>query len=521
MKADSLKHVGKHHTVRLILGDQLNSMHSWFSSVDDDVLYVLMEMRQETDYAVHHIQKVVGFFQAMRAFAEYLDDRDFNVLYLKLDAERNTQKLPDNLKWILEETAATSFEYQLPDEYRLDEQLKEFCSDLAIESAVVDTEHFLTTREEVGQFFDGKKDWVMEYFYRDMRKRHDWLMDGKKPAGGQWNYDKENRKKLPKDHKPVRHRLFRKDVQDLVKMIEQAGVKTMGSIDAEHFVWPADRQDALHVLNHFIEQLLPNFGRYEDAMSTDDQAVYHSRLSFALNVKMIHPKEVIEKAIEHWRSNQNTITLAQIEGFVRQIAGWREFMRGIYWAKMPGFALGNHLRHQAELPEWYWTGDTKMNCLKHVIGQSLEQAWAHHIQRLMVAGNFALLAGVHPDAVDAWYLGVYIDAIEWVEITNTRGMSQYADGGLVGTKPYVSSANYIKKMSNYCDSCYYSHTQKTGDKACPFNSLYWHFYNRHRERLSNNPRIGMMYRVLDKMKSTERDAVLEQADKYLDKINEL
>jgi deoxyribodipyrimidine photolyase-related protein len=256
-------------------------------------------------------------------------------------------------------------------------------------------------------------------------------------------------------------------------------------------------------------------------MTVNQWSVYHSRISFSLNVKLLHPLEVIQVAINAWEKNPNEIAFHQLEGFVRQILGWREYMRGVYWAQMPEYGNVNYFDHQNELPQMYWTGKTKMNCMKHAIGQSLNYAYAHHIQRLMVTGNFALLAGVHPNEVDKWYLGIYIDAIEWVEITNTRGMSQFADGGLLATKPYVSSAAYIDKMSDYCKGCYYDKKKKTGDRACPFNSLYWNFFDKHRHLLQKNPRIGMMYSVWDKMDPKTRSEILQQAQLYLNQIHEI
>jgi deoxyribodipyrimidine photolyase-related protein len=256
-------------------------------------------------------------------------------------------------------------------------------------------------------------------------------------------------------------------------------------------------------------------------MAVEYWSIYHSRLSFAMNSKLLSPLEVVEKAVKKWKDNQEQISISQIEGFVRQIIGWREYMRGIYWMKMPEFGTMNFFENERKLPEWYWTGKTKMNCLKHSISQSLDNAYAHHIQRLMITGNFALIAGISPDEVDAWYLGIYIDAIEWVEITNTRGMSQFADGGIVGTKPYAASANYINKMSNYCSDCFYDKKEKVGEKACPFNSLYWHFHVRNRDKLEKNPRIGMVYRMLDKMSDGDRSRMLEQAEINLERINEL
>lgn len=235
---------------------------------------------------------------------------------------------------------------------------------------------------------------------------------------------------------------------------------------------------------------------------------------------MIGPREVVESAIEYYR-NKDEISIAAVEGFIRQIVGWREFMRGVYWAKMPAYAKENWLNNDRPLPAFYWSGKTKMSCLKHAIDQSLQKAYAHHIQRLMVTGNFALLAGVHPDAVDEWYLGIYIDAVEWVEITNTRGMSQFADGGVVASKPYVSSANYINKMSNYCKSCFYNFKEKTKNDPCPFNALYWNFLIRHEERFAPNHRMKMMYSMVHRMTSTEKKSIIRQAEIYLSDIDNL
>lgn len=506
-------------TLRLILGDQLNSKHSWFSEVDPSITYLMMEMRQETDYVMHHIQKIVGFFLSMRTFSEELIEAGHQVLYFTLDHPENQQNLSDQIQWLVQKERFYRFEYQLPDEYRLDELLNELCEKLTIPSVAVDSEHFMTSREFLKDFFKGKKTFLMESFYREMRKKYHILMDGSQPITGQWNYDQENRQAL-KDRKLLKKALIhRKDVSSIVEMLEKSGVKTLGTIDPENFPWPTSRQESLEVLEYFCKNLLECFGAYQDALTTWDPYLFHSRLSFSLNTKMISPLEVVQTVEQYWYQHQDRISIAQVEGFIRQILGWREYMRGIYWAKMPDFAELNFFGHERKLPDWFWTGKTKMNCLSQSIGQSLELAYAHHIQRLMVTGNFALLAGIHPDEVDRWYLGIYIDAIEWVEITNTRGMSQFADGGIVGTKPYVSSANYIKKQGNYCDTCAYDSGKKTGSGSCPFNSLYWHFYARNRENLEKNPRIGMMYRTWDKMGNKQE--VLNQAEFYLKNLDSL
>lgn len=506
-------------TLRLILGDQLNSRHSWFKKVDPNITYLMMEARQETGYVTHHIQKIVGFFAAMRSFTMELRTAGHEVLYYQLDDPKNLQDFSKQILSLVEKENFQAFEYQYPDEYRLDLQLKQLGETLPVEAKAVDSEHFLTSREFLKEFFKGKKMYLMESFYREMRKKYGILMEGNQPITGQWNYDQENRQPL-KDKKLLRKpKIHPKNVSEIVKRLENSRVKTIGKIDPENFIWPTTREESLEVLEYFCQNLLPNFGTYQDALTTWDPYLFHSRLSFSLNTKLISPLEVVQKVEAYWKNNKEEVTIAQAEGFIRQIIGWREYMRGIYWAKMPDFAQLNFFDHERKLPDWFWTGKTKMNCLHQAISQSLDLAYAHHIQRLMVTGNFALLAGIDPDEVDQWYLGIYIDAIEWVEITNTRGMSQFADGGIVGTKPYVSSAHYIKKQGNYCDHCAYDHKEKLGAKACPFNSLYWHFYARNREKLEKNPRIGMMYRTWDKMGNKQE--ILDQAEFYLKNIENL
>lgn len=509
-------------TLRLVLGDQLNSEHSWYQTVDTNTTYVLMEIRSETDYALHHIQKVLGFFAAMRAFAQHLQTLGHQVIYIKLNEAENLQSFDKNCGALIAQHAITHFEYQLPDEYRLDELLKTFTGQLKITHAVYDTEHFYSERHELKDLFAGKKLLLMETFYRHMRKKHRVLIEGdNQPFHGQWNFDADNRQKLPKAHQPIAPLLFDNDLSTIENELKKTEIKTIGTVDSKHFLWPINRQQSLLLLDFFCTNCLSLFGTFQDAMVPHQWSLYHSRLSFAMNTKLISPKEVVDKAIAAYEQNTDGIAYHQLEGFVRQIIGWREYMRGIYWLKMPDYASLNFFEHTAELPQWYWTGNTKMNCMKDAIRQSLDYAYAHHIQRLMVTGNFALLAGVHPDAVDAWYLGIYIDAIEWVELPNTRGMSQFADGGIVGTKPYVSSATYINKMSGYCNGCYYDKAKKTGEKACPFNSLYWNFYDQHESKLAKNPRIGMMYNVWHRMAPNDKAALLEQAEYYLTHINEL
>jgi deoxyribodipyrimidine photolyase-related protein len=508
-------------TLRLILGDQLNYNHSWFKQKNNHVTYFIIELKQESEYVTHHIQKIIVFFSSMFNFVHYLKKNGHNVIYIKINDSENKATLADNLKYQIEKHQFQKFEYLLPDEYRLDEQLKKITHSLIIPSEVFDTEHFFTNRNELNDFFKNKKNYLLENFYRHLRKKFNILMQGDEPIGNQWNFDSSNRNAYKgKDIIPEPFS-FNHDYTSILNEIKKSGIKFIGEVNEKNFSWPTSRKQSLQLMHYFNQHLLPLFGKYQDAMHTDYWSLFHSRLSFSMNIKMISPKEVIESAIIEWQKRKDEIGIEQIEGYVRQILGWREYMRGIYWAKMPEYATLNYFQNKLKLPKWFWTGETKMNCMKHAINQSLEYAYAHHIQRLMVTGNFALLSGIDPDEVDKWYLGIYIDAIEWVEITNTRGMSQFADGGIVGSKPYVSSANYIDKMSNYCKNCYYDKSTKTNKNACPFNSLYWLFYETHREKLSRNPRIGMMYKVLDKFTSADKEAIFNKAINYINSIENL
>ncbi|RYE24004.1 MAG: cryptochrome/photolyase family protein [Sphingobacteriaceae bacterium] len=508
-------------TLRLILGDQLNSTHSWYLQKNPETVYVLMEIMQEQTYVKHHVQKVLAFFAAMRNFAYQLEKAGHQVIYLKLNDPENVQTLAGNLQKIIDKNSIERFEYLLPDEYRLDQQLKDFCKNLNISTRAVDTEHFFTTREEVGDFFSGKKQLIMESFYRHMRKKYAVLMNGDEPAGGLWNFDVDNRNRYDKKVPLPEPLIFEHDLSEIRTLIDEMKVLYFGNVEANKVELPLSRKEALKLIDYFCQHLLPHFGTYEDAMLQQHASLFHSRLSFALNVKLISPKEVISQAIMAWQHRQKEITLPQIEGFVRQIMGWREYMRGLYWNKMPEFKEKNFFNHQAKLPKWFWTGETQMNCLKHSIGQSLDLGWAHHIQRLMIIGNFALLMGANPDEVDDWYLGVYVDAMQWVQLPNTRGMSQFADGGMVGTKPYVASAAYINKMSDYCGSCFYDRNKKYGEKACPYNSLYWDFFSRNEHLLASNQRLKLIYGNLHRLKPDDLEKILEQAGIYKDTVDDL
>ncbi len=507
-------------TLRLILGDQLNPLHSWFGEVRADVVYVLMEVRSETDYVRHHAQKVLGIFAAMRALAAQLQADGHRVRHVPIDHPSNRQSLCANLDALIAHYGACGVQYQAPDEWRLDQMLREWGQRCSVPVQMVDSEHFFTDRDEAARQFAGKKQWLMESFYRQQRKKHQVLIatDGQ-PEGGQWNFDADNRKPwpgqpaAPADTRPCH------DHSALWQTIEAAGVQTLGQPQAQAFRWPINRAEALQQLDHFIAHALPHFGDFQDALTRHSWHLFHSLLSFALNTKMLQPREVVQRAEAAWREGHAPLHAA--EGFIRQILGWREYVRGVYWARMPGYTEVNHLGHTRPLPDWFWTGQTRMACLASAIGQSLEHAYAHHIQRLMVIGNFALLAGLDPQAVHRWYLGIYIDAFEWVEAPNTLGMSQWADGGQLATKPYVSSAAYLQRMGDHCKGCAYDPKQKTGAQACPFNALYWDFFDRHRPALQGNPRIGMVYHQLGRMAPDALQDLRAQASDLLNRIDRL
>ncbi|MGB1616645.1 MAG: cryptochrome/photolyase family protein [Pseudomonadales bacterium] len=506
--------------LRLILGDQLNAEHSWFDEVRNDVVYVIAELMQEQRYVRHHIQKTAGFFLAMQAFAEELSQHGHRVHYATLDDTAGFDSLPEFLADVMAREGIAQFEYQRPDEFRLRQQLADWVADGSVVARDVSTEHFFLSDEALSEYFRPGKAHRLEHFYRKMRERFDVLMTDGQPIGGQWNFDAENRKRLPKGLEIPTPLMFDNAAEPVLDRLKRHGVETLGSLDGA-LGWPVNRMQARTLLADFCLRMLPFFGPYQDAMTDRGWSLFHARVSFALNTKMLSPQEVCDAAIAAYNERPNEIGLPAVEGFVRQILGWREFIRGIYWANMPNYATRNELDAQGELPRFYWDGQTKMACMRQAIGQSLEFAYAHHIQRLMVTGNFALLLGVHPDQVDAWYLGMYIDAVEWVEMPNTRGMSQHADGGLVGSKPYISSGRYIERMSDHCRDCAYNVSERVGDAACPFNVLYWDFLDRNSVRFAKNPRMRMMIKNYERLGLEDRAAITAAAESIRARRHEL
>ncbi len=474
----------------------------------------MVEVAEETTYVAHHKKKIAFLFSAMRHFAKALESAGWSVIYVKLDDPENTATFEAELTRAVQTNDFDKVIMVEPSEFRVQEAMRVWGESAEIPLEMLEDDRFLCTHAEFEAWaHDGRKTLRMEYFYRDMRRKTQLLMRGDKPEGDKWNYDSENRKPAKDDlFMPTPFKVKPSAItQDVLDLVETRFDAHFG--DLLPFDYAVTRQDALKALDHFIETALPNFGDYQDAMVEGEPFLYHSVLAQYLNCGLLTPLEICQKAEAAYVKDK--APLNAVEGFIRQIIGWREYIRGIYHLKMPDYVDLNYFNHTRPLPEFYWTAETKMSCVKDAVKQTKKYAYAHHIQRLMVTGNFALLAGIDPKAVHEWYLAVYADAYEWVELPNSLGMSQFADGGLLGSKPYVSSGNYINKMSDYCKNCHYSVKHKTEDNACPFNALYWDFLHRHRETLGNNPRLGHTYRTWGRMKDETKQAYLDRAAKTL------
>lgn len=511
--------------MRLILGDQLNGSHSWFQEYDSECIYVMLELSQEQYYVKHHKQKIAAFFLAMRDFCRVLKSDGHHVSYWTLEETQHWSNLKAALSQIIEEHGIEHFEYQRPDEYRLIEQLRGLKFD-QVTVTEVDTEHFLLPFDEISLAYTNYQGKQMEYFYRDMRKKYQVLIDEQgKPQGGKWNFDKNNRGHLKsaKNQELISNPLlFNNSAQDIYTLLDKLAVPCFGEA-LSPLIWPINRSQAQTLLAHFCRENLPYFGQFQDAMLTQHKSkwsLFHSRLSFAINVKLLHPMEVIDAVVTAGQHNPN-IDIAQVEGFVRQILGWREYVRMIYWALMPEYGRRNSLHSHRPLPGYFWHGKTKMQCVKQSISQSLDYAYAHHIQRLMIIGNWSLLTGLDSQEVEQWYLGVYVDALEWVEMPNTKGMALFADNATIATKPYASSGAYINKMSDYCKHCHYKVKESISEQACPFNSLYWHFIDRNQAVFRDNHRMKMMYHQWDKKEAELKQALLDKAERLLSDIEDL
>jgi deoxyribodipyrimidine photolyase-related protein len=503
-------------TLRLVLGDQLNDKISSLQDCDkeNDIIF-MCEVRDEATYVKHHKKKIAFLFSAMRHFRDHLTARDYNVIYY--DLNEGFSSFSEAIESVLKAYKINKITVTSPGEWRVLEEFKSWYDKFDQDIEILEDDRFLATHDDFNDWAEGRKELRMEYFYREMRKKHVILLtDDGKPVDGQWNFDKDNRETLPDDITLPDATSFQPD--DITKEVLDLVADKFGDHfgDLEPFHFAVTREEALRALNRFIEERLPNFGDYQDAMKQGEPFMYHSLLGAYINAGLLLPLEVIEKAEMAYYDGHAPINA--VEGFIRQILGWREYVRGIYWRFMPDYASNNFLQAQRALPDFFWTGDTKMNCLKQSITETKENAYAHHIQRLMVLGNFCLIAGINPEEVNAWYLIVYADAYEWVELPNVSGMVLFADGGVLASKPYAASGSYIDKMSDYCKNCSYNVKDKTGETACPFNYLYWDFLSRNEEKLKDNHRLRMIYSSWNRMNEEKRQTIQSDAAKFLESL---
>lgn len=498
----------------VVLGDQLSPDLSSLAAGDPAHDRVLMaELHDEASYVRHHKKKIAFLFAAMRHFAEELRMAGWRVDYVTLDAADNRGNFTDQIAQAMAAARPERIVMTQAGEWRVAQMAQGWAARFGLPVSILPDDRFLCAPEAFRQWAAGRKQLRMEYFYRDMRRQTGLLMDGDQPVGGQWNFDAENRKPASADLFMPRPPAFAPDAitRDVLALVEARFGDHFG--DLAPFWFATTREGAETALAAFVEKALPRFGDYQDAMLAGQPFLYHAVIAQYLNCGLLDPLRVCRAAEAAYHAG--AVPLNAAEGFIRQIIGWREYVRGIYWLKMPGYAHENFFGHTRPLPEIYWTGETDMACIKAAVTQTREQAYAHHIQRLMVTGNFAMLAGVDPHALHEWYLAVYADAYEWVELPNTVGMSQFADGGLLASKPYAASGAYINRMSDYCRSCRYDVKQRTGAQACPFNALYWDFIARHRDKIGGNPRMAQMVRTYDKFTPDEQRRIADSAAAFL------
>jgi deoxyribodipyrimidine photolyase-related protein len=505
-----------------ILGDQLSpTMASLRGQNPADTVVLMVEVAEETTYVRHHKQKLAYILSAMRHHADALREAGWTVDYTPLDDPENAGSFTGELARAIQRHDPDRIAVTEAGEWRVRAMIDGWETIFGIPVDIHPDDRFVATHAEFDAWAENRRELTMEFFYRDMRRKTGLLMESDKPnakpVGGRWNFDKDNRKPAKADLLMPRPLAFAPDAitRDVIAMIAGRFPDHPGSLDG--FDWAVTAVDAERQADMFFRHALPQFGDYEDAMLTGERHLWHSILSPYINSGLLDPIDLCRRAEAEYHACR--APLNSVEGYVRQIIGWREYMRGIYWREGPDYVDRNHLDHRRPLPAWYWTGETEMHCLRESIGQTLATAHAHHIQRLMVTGNFALLIGADPKAVHLWYLEVYVDAYEWVELPNTLGMSQFGDGGLVGSKPYVSSGAYIDRMSDYCRHCRYDVKQRLGPDACPFNALYWDFLARHRETLGRNPRLAMPYRTWDKQPADAQAATRDQAAAFLDTLD--
>ena len=504
----------------LVLGDQLDAQASAFDGFDAarDAVW-MAEVAEESTHVWSGRQRIALFLSAMRHFAESLRAQGWTVHYTRLDDSGNLGTLAAQLASDIVTLAPEALAMTAPGDWRVLQALRGVARAAGKPLDVRDDRHFFSTVRDFAAHALGRKQLRLEYWYRELRTLNGILMEGGKPVGGQWNFDADNRESFgaagPGALPP--RSFFAPDAitQEVMALVNSRFSGHPGTLGS--FGWPVTRAQALQALDAFIAQRLPLFGQYEDAMWNGEAWLYHSHLSSSMNLKLLGAREVVEAAEAAYRSGH--APLAAVEGFVRQILGWREFVRGIYWTQMPGYAERNELEAQQALPAFYWTGQTDMACLRDAITQTLDHGYAHHIQRLMVTGLYALLLGVKPQEVHAWYLSVYVDAVEWVELPNVLGMSQFADGGLMASKPYAATGKYIQRMSNHCKGCRFDPAESSGEKACPFTTLYWDFLMRHEARLAKNPRMALQVKNIARLSPEKRALIIQQAQSHQSAVN--
>ena len=505
-------------SLRFIFGDQLSLSISSLQDVDPALDMVLMcEVADELTYVKHHKKKIAFQLSAMRHFAKDLEELGISVKYLKIEDAQNSGSLVDEIECVLLGQEWDRIVLTQPSEYRLLQEIEQWHKKFRIPIEMREDDRFLCSAEEFGQWLANRKQPRMEYFYRELRKKYKVLMEGVKPVGGKWNYDADNRKSpdLSMEVPTPYTSNIDEETKAVIRLVDERFPDHFGQLEPFHYA--VNRHEALESLELFIRERLQNFGDYQDAMVEGQPWMYHSHISLYLNIGLLLPMECIEAADRAYK--QGKAPLNAVEGFIRQVMGWREFVRGIYWAAMPSLASKNFLQASRTLPSFFWTADTKMNCLKQCVLETRENAYAHHIQRLMVLGNFALLAGISPEEVNEWFLVVYADAYQWVELPNVSGMALFADGGYLASKPYSASGAYINKMSNYCGKCSFKVKKKNGSDACPFNYLYWDFLARNRDKLASNHRLGMIYKTYDRMDEEKKKLISDDSQSFFNSLS--
>ena len=502
-------------TLYLVLGDQLTTDSSFFEDYDrtKDMIW-MAEVKEEATHVWTSKHRIVMFLSAMRHFKEELTSKEMRFSYTEMTTKSAHSTLHLELASFLKTNKCSFVKVRKPGEHRVELLLEQAVNENNLNLEIIEDDHFLSSIEEFAIYAKDRKQLRMEYFYRDMRKKYKILCSDNEPEGGEWNYDSENRKSFSKAGPGLLPAPISFPPDKITKQV----IKLVNDIYHDHpgdlsfFDWPVTASEAKTTLKDFMDNRLNQFGDYQDAMWTNEPWLYHSRLGAVMNLHILHPLKVITEAENRFKSGK--APLAAVEGFIRQILGWREYVRGIYWLYMPDYLERNSLKAQNDLPDFFWTANTDLTCLNQAISQTLKHGYAHHIQRLMITGLFCLLYGVNPKKVHEWYLAVYVDAVEWVELPNSLGMSQYADGGVMASKPYIASGKYIDRMGNYCKNCKYDPAKSVGEDACPFTTLYWDFLMRHEKLLLSNPRMGMQVRNVNRLTDAVKDDIKNQANAF-------